>query len=110
MNMAVAVIPDKELSILISFFKKNINTCPCGGSFEYIYENNYEMDWENIIRKCIRCGKKEVFENVRLFINDYRPGRKIEWKLLEGARIFRQPEQKVNQGEYQRKVKREIKQ
>ncbi len=104
---AMAAIPDKELSYLISFFKKNINTCLCGGSLEYIYEKNFEMREESIIRKCVRCGKKEIFENVRLFIEDYQPGRKIEWKLVEGARVFKQPEQKVNQGEYQRKVKRQ---
>jgi hypothetical protein len=104
---SVIAIPDKETSYLISFFKRSMKTCICGGPLEYTFEKDFDLMLENIVRKCVRCGKKEAFENVRRFIDDYQnPNRKIEWKLMEGARVFKQPEQKVNQGEYQRKVKR----
>ena len=98
---------DTETKLLMKFFSQRFDKCACGGQLDYTYDGDLEANVEeHILRRCSKCGKKEVFEGLREFIDNYQnPDRKITWKLVESPRVFKAPAP-VNQGDYKRVVQR----
>jgi hypothetical protein len=97
---------DAEVKLLMKFFSQRMNKCACGGQLDYTYNGDPQTKEENILRRCSKCGKKEVFEGLREFLDNYQnPDRKITWKLVESPKVFKAPAP-VNQGDYKRVVQR----